>query len=63
MARQEKGLPTVPTSVGLELKTNPFVRFQQPAVRQAAINFAGKELAENWEVFAALREWKDSKYD
>ena len=63
MARQEKGLPTVPSSVGLELKTNPFVRLQQPEVRQAAINFAGKVLTENGEIFAALREWKDSKYD
>lgn len=63
MARQEKAEPTVPTSVGLELKTNPFVRLQQPAVKQAAERFAGHELEENWQVFAALREWKDSQYD
>jgi len=63
MDKQEKGLPTVPTTVELELATNPFMRLQQPQVRQAAESFAGRALAEDWEVFAALREWKDSKYD
>jgi len=63
MAKQEKGLPTVPGTVGLELKTNPFVRLHQPQVKQAAEKFAGRELNEDWEVFAALRMWKDSKYD
>lgn len=63
MAKQEKGEVTLPTSVGLELSTNPFVRLQQPEVKQAAETFAGKPLAEDWQVFAALREWKDTKYD
>jgi len=63
MARQEMAQPTVPSSVGLELKTNPFVRWQQPQVKQAAEKFAGKTLNENWQIFAALREWKDSQYD
>ncbi|RDH84535.1 MAG: hydroxyacylglutathione hydrolase [endosymbiont of Galathealinum brachiosum] len=63
MAKQEEGIATVPTTVGLELKTNPFVRLQQPIVKQAAEKFAGRELLEDWEVFAALREWKDTKYD
>ncbi len=63
MARQEKDLPTVPSSVGLELKTNPFVRLQQPQVKQAAEKFAGVELTHNAQIFAALREWKDSQYD
>ena len=63
MSKQETGIPTVPSSVALELKTNPFVRLQQPQVKLAAENFAGHVLNEDWEVFAALREWKDSKYD
>jgi len=53
----------VPSSVALELKTNPFVRLQQPVVKQAAVEYAGSDLQEDWQVFAALREWKDSKYD
>jgi len=63
MDKQEDGLPTVPTSVGLELKTNPFVRLQHPQVKLAAEKFAGQSLHENWQVFAALREWKDREYD
>jgi len=63
MLKQEKGQPTIPTRVGLELKTNPFVRLQHPQVLQAAEKFAGHNLNENWQVFAALREWKDSQYD
>jgi len=63
MAKQEMAKPTVPSSVRLELKTNPFMRLQQPQVKQAAEKFAGKVLNNNGEIFAALREWKDSEYD
>ena len=63
MAKQEKGQPTIPTTVSLERATNPFMRLQQPQVKAAAENYAGKVLHNDWQVFAALREWKDSKYD
>lgn len=63
MEKQEQGLPTLPSSVKLELATNPFMRLQQPQVKAAAEKYAGRELHEDWEVFAALREWKDSEYD
>ncbi|MCW8935361.1 MAG: hydroxyacylglutathione hydrolase [Gammaproteobacteria bacterium] len=63
MKKQEQGISTVPGSLALELKTNPFVRLQQPLVKQAAESFAGSALHHNWQIFAALREWKDSKYD
>lgn len=61
--RQDEGEVTVPSTLELELNTNPFMRLQQPQVKQAAEAFAGKDLNEDWEVFAALREWKDTKYD
>jgi len=63
MVKQEKGEVTLPTTVALELSTNPFLRFQQADVKAAAENYAGKSLTEDWEVFAALREWKDTKFD
>jgi hydroxyacylglutathione hydrolase len=63
MAKQEKGQSTVPTTVGQELKTNPFVRLQQSQVLLAATKFVGHELQVDWQVFAALREWKDTQYD
>ncbi|VAW66913.1 Hydroxyacylglutathione hydrolase [hydrothermal vent metagenome] len=63
LKKQQEGQPTIPTTVALELATNPFMRLQQPEVKQAAENYAGKTLDEDWQVFAALREWKDTKYD
>ena len=57
---REKGIPTVPTSIGQELSCNPFLRTRQPDVAQAAASWASRELASEVEVFAALREWKNS---
>jgi hydroxyacylglutathione hydrolase len=62
-AKQEKGLPTIPSTLGLELKTNPFMRFGVTSVIAAAEKFAGKKLLSDGEVFGAIREWKDTKYD
>lgn len=63
MAKQEEGIPTVPASLDLELKTNPFLRYKVPAVRQAAENYIGKKLETDADVFAAIRAWKDREYD
>lgn len=63
MAKQEKGVPTVPASLGLELKTNPFLRYKVAAVRQAAENYIGEKLETDADVFAAIRTWKDREYD
>jgi len=63
MQKQAQGLPTVPFTVGLEMRTNPFVRLAQSQVIQAAEKYAGKALTERWEIFTALREWKDKEYD
>lgn len=51
-------LPTLPSSMALELEINPFLRSRQPAVIQAVQGFdaaAQGEIA----VFAALRQWKN----
>jgi hydroxyacylglutathione hydrolase len=55
VAKQEKGIPTVPSTLELELKTNPFLRYKIPEVIQAAENFTGKKLTTSAEVFGALR--------
>jgi hydroxyacylglutathione hydrolase len=59
-ARREKGEPTLPTTLGLERATNPFLRVTEAAVIKAANARAGRELSDGDEVFAALREWKDN---
>lgn len=52
--------PTIPTNLGQELRTNPFLRVNEPSVRQAAQQFAGQELETPAEVLGALREWKNT---
>jgi hydroxyacylglutathione hydrolase len=53
------GEPSLPSSLNLEIKVNPFLRCDNPNVRSAAETRAGKTLAEPSEVFAVLRAWKD----
>ena len=56
---RNQGLPTLPTTVADELKSNPFVRLDQPDVIRAAEHFSGKVLGKKPEVFAVIREMKD----
>lgn len=60
-ARQlrDQGLPTVPTTMALELETNPFLRTSETAVVQAACQQAGQTLDTPVATFAVLREWKN----
>ncbi|MFT3741830.1 MAG: hydroxyacylglutathione hydrolase [Gammaproteobacteria bacterium] len=59
-AAQAQQIPTVPAPLSLELQTNPFLRCDQPTVREAAIQHAGKSLSTAEEVFATIRAWKNS---
>lgn len=54
-----RGLPTLPSTIGEEQATNPFLRCDVPAVRHAAEARAGHALASTAGAFAALRAWKD----
>jgi len=56
-------LPTVPSRLSDELATNPFLRTGVREVWKAAEKVSGRSLATRAEVFAALRRWKDEKYD
>lgn len=64
-AEQQRALgrPTLPSALGLELATNPFLRIREPTVKAAAERAAGHALHSDAEVFCALRRWKDSEYD
>jgi len=53
------GEPTLPSTLNLEIKVNPFLRCDNLGVRSAAETRAGKALPEPAEVFAVLRAWKD----
>jgi hydroxyacylglutathione hydrolase len=53
------GNPTLPSTLGLEIRVNPFLRCDDPGVVTAAEMHAGKSLKEAAEVFGVLRAWKD----
>jgi len=55
-ARREQNLPTVPSLLGLEQKTNPFLRVTDPTIR-AGMNMLD---ASNIDVFAEMRQRKDN---
>jgi hydroxyacylglutathione hydrolase len=51
--------PSLPSTIDLELATNPFLRVTQPLVIQAAERYANRSLNHPVAVFAALRDWKN----
>lgn len=58
-ARRAAGLPSLPSSIGLERRINPFLRCKQAALRARVERHAGHALGDETEVFAVLRQWKD----
>jgi hydroxyacylglutathione hydrolase len=53
-----RGLPSVPSSLSSERSCNPFLRIDQPAIRQV-LRSKGAEGGDRVQAFAALRSWKD----
>ncbi len=51
--------PTLPARLGDELQINPFLRSHLPSVRAALARHAGALPADEAQVFALLREWKN----
>lgn len=54
------GTCTLPSTVQLELETNPFCRTSLATVVQAASSHSGRQLTAPEQVFACLREWKNN---
>lgn len=52
---RQAGKPTLPSNVGLELETNPFLRCHTPAIQLAS----GQKSADLVDVFAAIRELRN----
>jgi hydroxyacylglutathione hydrolase len=59
-ATRGRGEATVPSTIALELATNPFLRCAEPEVVASAERHAGRELADPVAVFAAIRAWKNT---
>ncbi|MFC7297156.1 hydroxyacylglutathione hydrolase [Herminiimonas aquatilis] len=58
-AKREKDIPTVPSSIGLEKSTNPFLRAREPAIARQLKEEGRANSNDAVTVFAALREWKN----
>lgn len=58
--KRDHGEPTVPSTIGVELATNPFLRWREPAVIDAATRRAQRPLRDPIDVFAQIREWKNN---
>jgi hydroxyacylglutathione hydrolase len=54
------GDPSLPSTLSMEIRVNPFLRCDKPNVRTVAETRAGKSLADPAEVFGVLRAWKDT---
>lgn len=53
------GQPSLPSRIGGERATNPFLRCAEPAVVRAVAIRLGREPQNRTEIFATLRTWKD----
>jgi hydroxyacylglutathione hydrolase len=56
---REAGKPTVPSRLGDEKATNPFLRTAEPAVIESANKYLGARVSDPVRVFAAIRDWKN----
>ncbi len=52
--------PSLPSTIGLERRINPFLRTAVPSVRKAAQDHANQPLNSETDIFSTLRRWKDS---
>ena len=57
---RSSGRITLPTSMALEKRTNPFLRCEHPAVVEAAARHANTTVASGVDTFAVIRSWKDT---
>jgi hydroxyacylglutathione hydrolase len=58
-AKRDHAQPTVPSTIGAELDTNPFLRCTDSEILAALTAASRLDGREPWQVFGALRRWKD----
>jgi hydroxyacylglutathione hydrolase len=56
---REEGKPTLPSTIGEERATNPFLRCLEPAVVDSVNKYLGARVSDPVRVFAAIRDWKN----
>lgn len=58
--KRDAGIPTLPSDISLELRTNPFLRCHSDNLRETVSAQSGLVLSDDVDTFAALRRWKDN---
>lgn len=58
--KRDQNLPTLPSFIGLEKLTNPFLRYTEPRILDRLTSVGRLPVRESIPAFAALREWKNS---
>jgi hydroxyacylglutathione hydrolase len=59
LARREQSLPTLPSTIAVELQINPFLRCEVADVREAARHRDPGVTSQPVSVLAGLRQWKN----
>jgi len=59
-ALRAQGQPTLPSTIGQEKATNPFLRVTEPAIVNSASARAAKTLSDPVSVLAEIRDWKNN---
>ncbi|GAB2843109.1 hydroxyacylglutathione hydrolase [Pseudoduganella ginsengisoli] len=59
--KRDRGEPTVPSTIGMERSTNPFLRYGKPQIAAQLVTKGKLQGGEDSvAVFAALRQWKNT---
>jgi hydroxyacylglutathione hydrolase len=51
---------TIPSTIGLEKKINPFLRCHEPQIKSSAEHYLGTKLENDVQILKAIRQWKDN---
>lgn len=58
--KREQNIATIPTSIMLEKKINPFLRCQQQSIMESASEYSGQSVTNAQTAFTIVRQWKDN---
>ena len=59
-ALRERDQPTLPSTIGQEKATNPFIRVDEATIVHSASTRAGKKLSDPVSILAEIRDWKNN---
>jgi hydroxyacylglutathione hydrolase len=60
LQKREQDIATIPTSIMLEKKINPFLRCNEPSLMTSAAEFSGDKVNDKLQTFTIIRSWKDN---